>query len=85
MALINFFSRLTYENILSPMILARSGDNSIILGIVNALHGHRRYCGRCHCLRQEGEQEKDSGYLRLGCAVPVYGHSRIFGQHTVVL
>ena len=36
MALINFFSRLTYENILSPMILARSGNNSISLGIVNA-------------------------------------------------
>lgn len=39
MALINFFSRLTYENILSPMILARSSDNSIVLGIVNASMG----------------------------------------------
>lgn len=39
MALINFFSRLTYENILSPMILARSGDNSMVLGIVNACMG----------------------------------------------
>ena len=39
MALINFFSRLTYENILSPMILARSSDNSISLGIVNACMG----------------------------------------------
>lgn len=39
MALINFFSRLTYENILSPMILARSSDNSITLGIVNACMG----------------------------------------------
>lgn len=39
MALLNFFSRLTYENILSPMILARSGDNSMVLGIVNALIG----------------------------------------------
>lgn len=39
MALMNFFSRLTYENILSPMILARSGNNSIILGIVNAMMG----------------------------------------------
>ena len=36
MALINFFSRLTYENILSPMILARSGGSSMALGIVNA-------------------------------------------------
>lgn len=39
MALINFFSRLTYENILSPMILARSGDNSVVLGVVNAAMG----------------------------------------------
>ncbi len=36
LALINFFSRLTYENILSPMILARSGGSSMALGIVNA-------------------------------------------------
>lgn len=39
MALLNFFSRLTYENILSPMILARSGNNSVVLGIVNAIMG----------------------------------------------
>ena len=39
MAMINFFSRLTYENILSPMILSRSADNSIVLGIVNACMG----------------------------------------------
>ena len=39
MALLNFFSRLTYENILSPMILARSGNNSIALGVVNAVMG----------------------------------------------
>ncbi|MBD5522119.1 MAG: MFS transporter [Lachnospiraceae bacterium] len=39
MALLNFFSRLTYENILSPMILARSGNNSVVLGIVNAVMG----------------------------------------------
>lgn len=39
MALINFFSRLTYENILSPMILSRSGGNNIALGIVNAAMG----------------------------------------------
>lgn len=36
MALLNFFSRLTYENILSPMILARSGNSSSALGMVNA-------------------------------------------------
>ncbi len=39
MALINFFSRLTYENILSPMILARSSENNVTLGIVNACMG----------------------------------------------
>lgn len=39
MALINFFSRLTYENILSPMILARSAGNGIALGTVNACMG----------------------------------------------
>lgn len=39
MSLINFFSRLTYENILSPMILARSGNDSVALGIVNAFMG----------------------------------------------
>lgn len=39
MALLNFFSRLTYENILSPMILARSGNDSVVLGIVNAIMG----------------------------------------------
>ena len=39
MALINFFSRLTYENILSPMILARSNGSNETLGIVNAVMG----------------------------------------------
>lgn len=39
MALLNFFSRLTYENILSPMLLARSGNNSLVLGTVNAVMG----------------------------------------------
>ncbi|MDE7113695.1 MAG: MFS transporter, partial [Acetatifactor sp.] len=35
MALLNFFSSLNYENILSPMLLARSGDNSLVIGIFN--------------------------------------------------
>lgn len=39
MTLLNFFSRLTYENILSPMILSRSANNSVTLGIVNAVIG----------------------------------------------
>ncbi len=39
MAVLNFFSRLTYENILSPMILSRSSGNNVVLGIVNACMG----------------------------------------------
>ena len=39
MAVLNFFSRMTYENILSPMILARSGGNERTLGLVNAVLG----------------------------------------------
>jgi DHA3 family macrolide efflux protein-like MFS transporter len=39
MALMNFFSRLTYENILPAMLLARSGGNDNILGIVSGLLG----------------------------------------------
>lgn len=39
MCVINFFSRLTYENILSPMVLARSGGDSMSLGFVNAAIG----------------------------------------------
>lgn len=39
MAVINFFSRLTYENILAPMILARSAGNSAVYGLVNGVMG----------------------------------------------
>lgn len=39
MAVLNFFSRLTYENILSPMLLSRSGNNNLVLGTVNAMMG----------------------------------------------
>ncbi len=39
MAAINFFSRLTYENILSPMILERSGNDAFALSTVNAAMG----------------------------------------------
>lgn len=38
-AVINFFSRLTYENILSPMLLARSGNDRGVLATVNACMG----------------------------------------------
>lgn len=39
MAILNFFSRLTYENILSPMLLSRSNGDSAVLGLVNAVMG----------------------------------------------
>lgn len=39
MAFMNFFSRLTYENILPAMLLARSGGNETVLGTVSGLLG----------------------------------------------
>ena len=39
MALLNFLSRLSYENILSPMILARSNDSEFAPGVVTSLIG----------------------------------------------
>ena len=38
MWVINFLSRLTYENILSPMLIARTGGNAAV-GVVNAVLG----------------------------------------------
>jgi DHA3 family macrolide efflux protein-like MFS transporter len=38
MALLNFFSRISYENILSPMILSRSGSKNV-LGLVSGILG----------------------------------------------
>jgi hypothetical protein len=39
MAFLNFFSRLTYENILPAMILSRSGGNDNVLGVVSGMVG----------------------------------------------
>lgn len=39
MAVMNFFSRLTYENILTPMLLERSGQSNQILGTVTGIIG----------------------------------------------
>jgi len=39
MAFLNFVSRLTYENILSPMLLSRSGENMAVLGWVQGILG----------------------------------------------
>lgn len=39
MAILNFLSRLSYENILSPMLLARSNNSQVVLGIVTSIIG----------------------------------------------
>ncbi|NCB32795.1 MAG: MFS transporter [Erysipelotrichia bacterium] len=39
MAFMNFFSAVTYENILGPMLLARTGGNDAIYGTVSAVLG----------------------------------------------
>lgn len=39
MAMMNFFSRLTYENILTPMLLARSHNNDLVLSVVTGIIG----------------------------------------------
>lgn len=39
MAILNFFSNITYENILSPMILARTNGDEMILGVVSGVLG----------------------------------------------
>lgn len=39
MALLNFFSRLTYENILPAMLLSRSGGNNNVMGLVSGALG----------------------------------------------
>ncbi|MVB12695.1 Transmembrane secretion effector [Caprobacter fermentans] len=39
MAVMNFFSNITYENILPAMILSRSGQNEMTLGVVSGLIG----------------------------------------------
>lgn len=39
MTALNFFSRLTYENILTPMLMARSENSKTAVGIVNTVMG----------------------------------------------
>ncbi|MCI9372144.1 MAG: MFS transporter [Lachnospiraceae bacterium] len=64
MALINFFSRLTYENILSPMVLARSGGSSMTLGMVNAFMGAGGIAGGIFVsLKKESRRKADGIYL----------------------
>ncbi|MEY8357262.1 MFS transporter [Lachnospiraceae bacterium 54-53] len=57
MAAINFFSRLTYENILSPMILSRSGGDAGVYGIVSGVMGFGGVAGGL--LLVAGKKEKD--------------------------
>ena len=64
MALINFFSRLTYENILSPMILARSGGSSMTLGTVNAFMGIGGIvCGVIVSVKKESRRKATAIYV----------------------
>lgn len=64
MALLNFFSRLTYENILSPMILARSLENNVILGIVNSCMGIGGIAGGLIVsLKKESKKKADVIYI----------------------
>lgn len=39
MGLLNFISRLTYENLLAPMVLARSGGDEFALGFLSGIMG----------------------------------------------
>ena len=61
MALINFCSRLTYENILSPMILARSAGDSVALGMVNACMGAGGIAGGMIVSVRKGRRRKAAG------------------------
>ena len=64
MAVINFFSRLTYENILSPMILARSSENNLVLGIVNACMGVGGIMGGLLVsMRKESRKKANMNYV----------------------
>lgn len=68
MALINFFSRLTYENILSPMILSRSGGSSRTLGIVNAAMGIGGIAGG-FIVSLKKASKKNAGMIYISAAI----------------
>lgn len=68
MAAINFFSRLTYENILSPMILARSSENNLVLGIVNACMGVGGIIGGL-LVSVKKESRKKAGMIYISAAL----------------
>ena len=68
MAVLNFFSRLTYENILSPMILSRSSANNVVLGIVNACMGIGGIIGGL-LVSVKKESEKKANKIYISAAV----------------
>lgn len=55
LAIINFFSRLTYENILSPMILSRSGNDIKVLSVVSGVLGAGGIIGGIMVLGAKGK------------------------------
>lgn len=55
LAIINFFSRLTYENILSPMILSRSGNDIKVLSVVSGVLGAGGIIGGMMVLGAKGK------------------------------
>lgn len=84
MALINFFSRLTYENILSPMILARSLGNNVALGIVNACMGAGGIAGGVIVsLKKESRHKATAIYVSAALSFLFGDLMMAVGNHTV--
>ena len=84
MALINFFSRLTYENILSPMILARSLGNNVALGIVNACMGAGGIAGGVIVsLKKESRHKATAIYVSAALSFLFGDLIMAVGNHTV--
>ena len=83
MALVNFFSRLTYENILSPMVLARSGDSSMALGVVNACMGIGGILGGVIVsFKKESKNKVGMIYISAGLSFLLGDITMALGQNT---
>lgn len=84
MAMINFFSRLTYENILSPMILARSSGDSIALGAVNACMGAGGIAGGIIVsIKKESRHKASSIYVPAALSFLFGDLMMAFGRNTL--
>ncbi len=70
MALVNFFSRLTYENILSPMILSRSGSYTV-LSAVNTVIGIAGIAAGL-LISLTGREPEPTAGIFLGCALSFF-------------